>query len=311
MYPAKRTFISIAAGVFLAHGALLAWAYWGSVNFTPPPPSPQKFVVKTVQLQPKIKAESTPPALAKATKPPASSPPKPPEIPVAEQKSEPPPPLPAPASSTPKKEKVAEATPLPPKNKAAKPQAQPAKAKETKKVADKTPAKKDPAPKVAPSTPKPEPTASSTPAPDPKTLKLIAEAQEKIAKIRTTSDKLSNPKSAAAPEVSSVKTLASLEIEALEPSNGDALVGAELSYRDELASRLKLLLRLPEYGDVRIKLTLERSGKVKQVTITKADSTKNRGYIEKTLPSLQFPPFGTNFNGQDSYTFTVTLSNEI
>ena len=39
----------------------------------------------------------------------------------------------------------------------------------------------------------------------------------------------------------------------------------EIGYRDELAKRLKLLLKLPEYGEVKIKLTLQRSGKVLKV----------------------------------------------
>ena len=85
----------------------------------------------------------------------------------------------------------------------------------------------------------------------------------------------------------------------------------EVSYRDELANRLKLLLRLPEYGEVKVKLTIERSGKIAKVLIISSESSANRKYIEKTLPGLTFPQFGTRFGDVDQYTFSITLGNEL
>ena len=84
----------------------------------------------------------------------------------------------------------------------------------------------------------------------------------------------------------------------------------EIGYRDELAGRLKLLLRLPEFGEVKIKLTLSRAGKVAKVSIVSAESAANRTYIEKTIPTLSFPSFGNNFGTLPEYTFLISLSND-
>lgn len=102
-----------------------------------------------------------------------------------------------------------------------------------------------------------------------------------------------------------------LQIEALPVGGSKAVfTDRESSYQEELASRLKLFLRLPDYGEVKVKLTLERSGKVSAVAIVSSQSDANRKYIEKTLPGLSFPGFGDNFSGHSQYTFQVSLSNE-
>jgi len=72
-----------------------------------------------------------------------------------------------------------------------------------------------------------------------------------------------------------------------------------------------LLLRLPDYGDVKVNLTLDRTGKVFKISVINAESVANRKYIEKALPEMSFPEFGTNFASAAEYTFAITLSNEI
>ena len=67
---------------------------------------------------------------------------------------------------------------------------------------------------------------------------------------------------------------------------------------------------MPEYGDIKIKLTLNRQGKVTKIIVTSSASVANRQYIEKVLPSLTFPVFGAPFGDAKDYTFTITLSNE-
>lgn len=139
----------------------------------------------------------------------------------------------------------------------------------------------------------------------------FTEAQERIAKIGGSRDKIAaksaNPTLSSAP-----RAITSLEVDSLSNLKGEtSLSHYEMSYREELAGRLKLLLRLPEYGDVKVNLTLDRTGKVAKVAIVNADSVINRKYIEKTLPGLSFPAFGTNYASAAEYTFSITLSNEI
>lgn len=82
-------------------------------------------------------------------------------------------------------------------------------------------------------------------------------------------------------------------------------------YRDELVSRLQMMLRLPERGDVRIKLTRSKNGKFVKGEIIDANSAVNRKYVEKSLPTIQFPPFGRELGSAAESTFNITLSSEI
>lgn len=83
------------------------------------------------------------------------------------------------------------------------------------------------------------------------------------------------------------------------------------SYSRELSQRLKLLLKLPEYGEVEVNLTLSRSGKVIAVKCLKYKSTKNARYLEKKLPESTFPGFGDHFPSEQEHTFHLHLSNEL
>lgn len=85
----------------------------------------------------------------------------------------------------------------------------------------------------------------------------------------------------------------------------------ERSYYDELISRLKLHLRLPEYGEVKVKLTLSSLGKVIKVSVTSSKNRKNKDYVEKTVPKISFPQFGTNFQKSKEHTFSIRLTNEV
>jgi colicin import membrane protein len=91
----------------------------------------------------------------------------------------------------------------------------------------------------------------------------------------------------------------------------DSLSSSSVSYEHELVNRLKLLLRLPQYGEVEIDLTLERSGKVAKIKILSAENSVNRQHVEKNVPTLVFPPFGNSFDGEKQHTFRIKLGNEI
>lgn len=135
-----------------------------------------------------------------------------------------------------------------------------------------------------------------------KQKQLVAKAQESIAKIQRVNDKV---------HTSKVSTSTNLNIPQLKISeiSKEELKDTEISYRDELAARLKLLLRLPEYGEVKIKLTIGRLGNFIKMVITKSESEVNASYLEKNLPNLTFPAFGDNFKGASDYIFSITLSN--
>lgn len=304
----------------------------------------EKVVVKTIQLQtnplpaktakkaPVSKAKE-PPALEKVEMPVSS-----PSVEIAQEIPSSPPES-APIEE--KKEKIPEAKPevkvdkpakkeTPPAAAKAQPKKEPpsAPAKTTKKKettsSTKAPAKKAPA-KSSTKTPsktpaktketattknKTEKTALNPPAAQ--NNAWIEKAQASLSKLKTPAfpSVPSSSSSSASSALPLMPGLASLHIDAIGGETEQPFSSGETGYVDELVSRLKLYLKLPEYGDVQVKLTLERSGRISKVAVTKAKSAANRTYVEKTLPSVSFPAFGNHFNGKSNYTFSLILSNE-
>jgi len=105
-----------------------------------------------------------------------------------------------------------------------------------------------------------------------------------------------------APTVNPIKTLPHTEFTTTPPSPSN--------YEQELAQRLHKLVRLPEYGEVEILLTLNRDGSVDKIEILAAESEMNRQYIQKQLPHLRFLTFGKQFPKEKQHTFMLVLRNE-
>ena len=143
---------------------------------------------------------------------------------------------------------------------------------------------------------------------DKKKQALLAKAQENIAKIQGSGDKMGSGK---------VVKRRELKVPQFQPTaliaSGDAepLSGGEIGYRDELAGRLQIMLKMPEAGQVKLKLTINRQGKFVKLNLLAAESSANRKYIEKTVPTLSFPGFGTQFGSATDYTFSITLNSDL
>lgn len=123
--------------------------------------------------------------------------------------------------------------------------------------------------------------------------KINAEA---LAQVKANLQKIDHQATAAAPAVTAAVAVTS-DVSAPRP------------YEDLLAERLHLLLTLPDYGDVTIRLKLSRMGKVLNVSIVKSASEENRQYVQKTVPNLSLPPFGRSFGSDADHTFQLVLSN--
>jgi hypothetical protein len=134
------------------------------------------------------------------------------------------------------------------------------------------------------------------------------DAADTLDKKKSTLSKSSSGYSSSSPQA--ISQLASESLVQIEGQDSD-LSPQERTYYTELVSRLKLSLKLPEYGEVKVQLTLARSGSVVRLTGIKSKSKKNASYIEKTVPKLKLPPFGQNFSGEKEHTFKLTMSNEL
>lgn len=65
-------------------------------------------------------------------------------------------------------------------------------------------------------------------------------------------------------------------------------------------------LHLPEVGEVKIQLTVQKDGKVTKVVVLGAESVKNKLYLQEHLPLLQLPE-----QTELEKTWTLTFYNEI
>jgi hypothetical protein len=163
-------------------------------------------------------------------------------------------------------------------------------------------AKKEVVQKISPPKPRLQPAVEPKSFSNAKVQALLAKAQENIAKIQKENDK----NSADAKLISANLPVPQWK----ETDNKDEPQQQTNSYHDELINRLQLLLCLPDYGEVKIKLTLRRSGEFKKVEFIEAKSTKNRKYVEKMVPTLTYPPFGDHFTAAQEYTFIIRLCNK-
>jgi hypothetical protein len=169
----------------------------------------------------------------------------------------------------------------------------PAKKIEHKPVAA---AKKTPAPSVSKQTvakKKEAPKKAAPPVFEPVPENLIAELEESIAKIEQKQDKIYRQR---------LKS---------DPSFAESQAFGEGEYKDALISYLHQSLNLPEWGEVKIKLTLKKDGSVAHVAVLKAESAKNRLHLEKNLPLLRFPPLDASFASEEQHVFVLTFCNEI
>lgn len=217
---------------------------------------------------------------------------------------------PAPKKETPNPAPVQKEAPPKPKQPAAKkeiataPEKKPAAKKEIAAPPEKKPAvKKEPAiadkklgdlkqpPKKNP--PKPPERAKISDS-------LLKELEESIAKIEKSGDKgTAKPK----------KTLASPAPLQIDTPLAEA-ADAEEDYTDALIGHLHQCLTLPDYGEVKIQLSLRQDGTVIKLVVLRAQSEKNKQYLEKNLPQLRFPRFDGAYASKKECVFTFTFCNE-
>ncbi len=167
--------------------------------------------------------------------------------------------------------------------------------------------KKKPVPTPVPKIEKVKPEVEKV---KPDNKEWIARAKEKIGKIAPPSDNIVISSQKNLKEIATPATIENFVTDLAFIDSGTSFNVKESAYRDELGQRLKLYLKLPEYGEVKVKLTIDRSGKIIATKILSFQSAKNASFIEQNLPKLKMPPFGDNFKGVSDHDFTIILSNE-
>lgn len=151
------------------------------------------------------------------------------------------------------------------------------------------------------------PKKQTPPQPSPSTKKPTAMPQKP--KQQPSSDPLAllkkaldeNPIAASSAPPAQVKPLPSLRFQTDE---------IPWDYTQSLMQTLHHSLTLPEFGEVKIQLTLHQDGRVVKVIVMHAESRQNREYLEKNLPYLQFPSFTGDLSSKKESTFILTFCNE-
>ncbi|HEY2810202.1 MAG TPA: hypothetical protein VGJ00_02275 [Rhabdochlamydiaceae bacterium] len=134
---------------------------------------------------------------------------------------------------------------------------------------------------------------------------LLRQLEESIAKIEDKSDKNRLSKSARAH--SSTYVPAPLQMDALRVN--EAL--SEEDYVHSLTNQMHASLHLPDFGEVKIELTLRQDGTIAKLRVLKAESDKNRQYLESHLPQLKFSCLKGAYAKQKEYTFVLNFCNEL
>lgn len=144
--------------------------------------------------------------------------------------------------------------------------------------------------------------------------KKMQAALENLAKTQITGNKVKASSSSVNLQSTSIpKEVGALQVDAfplVEASGSGKWGSSEVSYSGEVAFILKSALRLPDYGAVKIKLTIDSKGKVLKVETLHSESNKNKTYAESKIPALPFPAFKQRFEGASQNTFVITLQND-
>ncbi len=218
-----------------------------------------------------------------------------------------PPPVAVVAAPKSEKKSVAKATPpapVPVKQQESKPAPPPVKKVEKKKgvVTAATPA---PTKKAAPA-PAPK-KASSPPAPkqNAEVQKLLSSLEESLTRIESKSAPTKKTTAAPAASFDVPKWSGKLMME----SEGDDI--SDPGYENHLIGYLRSILNLPEVGEVKIRLTLQNNGAFVKLQVLRAQSAKNRSYLEVELPHLHFPRLTGALSHEKQHIFVITFCNEL
>lgn len=130
--------------------------------------------------------------------------------------------------------------------------------------------------------------------------KLLKQVKESLANIESSNDKIVAKKKSESNFPKPIKQL----------SNSSTLTKEEKGYQSGLVNYLQAQLTLPELGMVKVKLLIDRSGKVMECVVKSSESSLNKEYIEEMLPKLTLPTFDHYFKGESSHLFHLTLTND-
>jgi hypothetical protein len=261
-----------------------------------PEPAPEPAAIAPPEAEPETSAPEPPPPKKSESKP----------------KKEPKPTPPAPKKPAPPKKTNKPAAKPTPKAEPSKPKAVAAEPKKevSKKETSTTGTKKTTSTTKAPVA---KPAVAKTPA-KPAGKQLTSAQKAALDKARESIAKLGAIGTGSARESdSSLSVPAAIQSLHIDSGEGGSLTGsadAQADYNRDVARRIKTALKLTDYGDVKVQLTISADGRIEKMEVLKFASNTNRDYIAKVLPSVRLPALGPYFPGCKRLVCTLVLSNE-
>lgn len=137
-------------------------------------------------------------------------------------------------------------------------------------------------------------------------LDLLNELEKKIASLDSVKDHSTKKTHITVPD----RIDPSASATSSSPESFDFMDSTE-SYAEYLAFFLKQELKLPDFGEVKVEITLNKDGSVEKCLVLNSESIKNRRYLEERLPKLTFPNFKTNKTSKEKQHFVLTFCNEM
>ncbi len=90
---------------------------------------------------------------------------------------------------------------------------------------------------------------------------------------------------------------------------GEAISSEAL--KELLVQELRSMLHLPEYGEVKMKLTIRSDGSIREVIVLKTASKKNEEYLQKELPKHAFQFLQDLGSQEKELSFVITFCNDM
>ena len=84
---------------------------------------------------------------------------------------------------------------------------------------------------------------------------------------------------------------------------------AILEYGGALIAFFQESLDLPEYGEVKMKIEIDPSGKIFKTDVLESESTGNEEFLKKRLPELVCPCFNSQKTEKNTFEFTIVFKN--
>ena len=134
---------------------------------------------------------------------------------------------------------------------------------------------------------------------------LLKNLEQKLSRLEGIKEKPSKKTAIIVPD--KIDPISASKYSRLDPFDLDDDVD---SYPEYLAYFLKQELKLPDFGQVKVEITLNKAGCVEKCLVISSQSAKNKKYLEEKLPNLIFPKFKKSNHSYDTQQFVLTFCNE-